>query len=146
MLVEKQLHTLLTAAFRFVVAINGVTLGAFSQCTLPSLELEVEEVKEGGLNSYVHMLPGPRRAARITLKNGVGLTTHLLGFYQKAMNGPLERMRVTVLLLNPLLIPVMVLDIQDAYPVKWSGPELSTEGRTVAIQTLEFVCGEITFG
>lgn len=146
MLAEQRLRTLLTTAFRFVVAIDGVPLGAFTECTLPTVELDVETVKEGGLNTYVHQLPGPRKPAKITLKNGAGVATHLLAFYQKAMNEQFGRLHVTVTLLNPLLIPVMVLDIKDAYPVKWAGPQLKADDNTVAIQTLELVCGEITVG
>lgn len=146
MLVEQQLRTLLTAAFRFVVAIDGVPLGAFTECTLPTIELDVETIKEGGLNTYVHQLPGPRKPAKITLKNGVGVATHLVTLYQKAMSEQFGRLHVTVTLLNPLLVPVMVLDIADAYPVKWTGPQLKTDDNTVAIQTLELACGEITVG
>jgi phage tail-like protein len=143
MLVDEQLRATLTAAFRFVVAIDGVPLGAFTECTLPALEVDVEDVKEGGLNTSVHQLPGQRRAAKITLKNGVGLTTHLLNLYQKAMQGQVKRLHVTVTLLNPLLVPIMVLDISEAYPIRWAGPELRTESNTLAVQTLELACGEI---
>jgi len=146
MLVEQQLRTLLTAAFRFVVAIDGVSVGAFTECTLPSIELDVETVKEGGLNTHVHQLVGPRKPARITLKNGVGVTTHLMNLYQEIMSGQFGRLHVTVTLLSPSFVPVMVLDIQDACPVKWTGPRLKTDDNTVAIQTLELVCGEITIG
>lgn len=55
------------AAFRFVVDVGDKRQGVFTECTLPTVEWEVEEVKEG-LNSYVHQLPGRRKAARITLK------------------------------------------------------------------------------
>ena len=144
MLVEQQLRTLLTAAFRFVVAIDGVSVGAFTECTLPTIELDVETVKEGGLNTHTHQLAGPRKPARITLKNGVGVTMHLLTLYQEIMSGQFGRLHVTVTLLSSSFAPVMVLDIQDACPVKWTGPRLKTDDNTVAIQTLELVCGEIT--
>jgi phage tail-like protein len=143
MLVEQQLRTMLTAVFRFVVAINGVPLGAFTECTLPAIEMDVETIKEGGLNSYVHQLPGQRKAAKITLKNGVGIATHLLTLYQQTLDEHFTRLHVTVTLLNPLLRPVLVLDIQDAYPIRWTGPELRAGDNTVAVQTLELACGEI---
>jgi phage tail-like protein len=40
--------------------------------------------------------------------------------------------------------PLMVWNIQDAYPIKWTGPQLKSDGNTIAIQTLELVCGEVT--
>ena len=93
--------------FRFVVAVDGAPMGAFTECTLPSFDMEVETVKEGGLNTYVHQLPGQRRAVKLTLKNGVGVAKSLLTFYQLAMSERYARLEVTVTLLNPMLMPIM---------------------------------------
>jgi phage tail-like protein len=139
-----QLDPLLTIGYRFVVAIDGDRVGAFTECTLPSFELEVETVKEGGLNSYVHQLPGPHKPARITLKNGIGVRSHMVPLYRNVMSGNLKRMQVTVTLANQMGVPVITLDIKDAYPVKWTGPQLKGDDQTVAIQTMELVCGEVT--
>ncbi len=144
MLLDQQLHTLITNAFRFVVAIDGAPLGAFTECTLPTIEWEVEEVKEGGVNTRVHQLPGQRRRTTITLKNGVGIASDLLAWYIAAVNEQFWRRRVTVTLLNSLFVPVIVMHIEDALPIKWTGPQLRTDDNTVAIQTLELACGEIT--
>jgi phage tail-like protein len=143
MQIEQQIYGALSAAFRFVVAIDGTPVGAFTECTLPAIALDSEVVKEGGLNTYVHQLPGPRKPAKITLKNGVGIASPLIGLYQAAMNERFRRVSVSVTLLNPLFVPVMVLNIRDAYPVTWTGPELRADGNTVAIESLELVCGEI---
>ncbi|MBC7335884.1 MAG: phage tail protein, partial [Clostridia bacterium] len=91
----------------------------------------------------VHQLPAQNRAAKITLKNGVGVGRSLLAFYQRAMRERCPRMEVTVTLLNSLHIPVMVLHIRNAYPLRWQGPELRSGENTVAIQTFELACGEI---
>jgi len=143
-MLEILMRSMTTAAFRFVVAIDGNPLGAFTECTLPTIEWEVEEVKEGGLNTYVHQLPGRRKSTRITLKNGVGIASDLLVWYIKTMDEEFSRRRVTVTLLNSLFIPIMVWHIEDAYPLKWTGPQLKTSDNSIAIQTLELACGEIT--
>ena len=143
MLAIAQLGAMITPGFRFVVAVNGAPIGAFTECTLPAFDLDVETVKEGGLNTYVHQLPGQRKAAKITLKNGVGVGRALLAFYLMAMRERCPRMHVTITLLNPLLIAVLVLHISDAYPLKWDGPQLRSGENTVAIQTFELACGEI---
>lgn len=144
MLVEQQLQAMITNAFRFVVAIDGAPLGAFTECTLPTIDWEVEEVKEGGVNTFVHQLPGMRKRTTITLKNGVGIASDLLAWYLKAMNEQFWRRRITITMLNSLLVPVIAMHIEDAFPIKWTGPQLRTEDNTVAIQTLELACGEIT--
>jgi phage tail-like protein len=134
----------ITAAFRFVVAIDNIPIGAFTECTLPVLEWEIEEVKEGGLNTYIHQLPGRRKSARITLKNGVGVARYFILWFTQNLHESFKRRQVTITLLNSLFTPMMVLNIEQAYPVKWTGPTLKTDDNTVAIQTIELACGEIT--
>jgi phage tail-like protein len=120
-----------------------MAVGAFTECTLPTMQLETETVKEGGLNTYVHQLPGQRQAAKITLKNGVGMATPLVVLYKMAMNERFRRVNLTITLMNCMFIPVMILNIRDAYPITWTGPTLNSDGNTVAIESLELVCGEI---
>jgi phage tail-like protein len=142
-MLEAQIRSLTNASFRFVVNVNGMPAGAFTNCTLPSLELELQEVKEGGLNTYTHQLPGRHKSARVTLKNGVGLLNQLLPWYIRTMNEQFSRRRVTIALFSAMIIPIMVWDIEDAYPVKWVGPDLQSGSNSVAIQTLELACGAI---
>ena len=133
----------LNAVFRFVVAVDGMPLGAFTECTLPTVEWDVEEVKEGGLNTYVHQLPGRRKSAKITLMNGVGVAKFFLPWYLANMHEVFTHHIVTVTLMNSLHIPIMVVNIEKAWFVKWTGPQLKTDQNTVAIQTLELTCGDI---
>jgi phage tail-like protein len=144
MMEPKLLHKVLAAAFRFVIAVDGNTLGAFTECTLPSVEWEVEAVREGGVNTYVHQLPSQRRQATVTLKNGVGLAPDLMDWYLNAMNEVFKRCRVTITLLSPAFTPLMVMHIEEALPIKWTGPNMRSDDNTIAIQTLELACGEIT--
>ena len=132
--------------FRFIVSIDGISQGAFTECTLPSVEWETEELKEGGLNTYIHQLPGRRRGAKLTLKNGVG-SSDLMNWYRDTMNEVLRRRNITIKLLNAkdkLNDPIMTWNIQGAYPTKWTGPQLNSGENSIAIQTLELACGLVT--
>lgn len=131
------------AAFRFVIDIEGEAHGVFTECAVPAIEWEIEEVKEGGLNTFTHQLPGRRKGVKITLKNGVG-TDALMDWYVDTMSETFARRPVTVTLLDMKLDPVMTWHITDAYPVKWAGPQLKTGDNSIAIQTLELACGEVT--
>ena len=142
MILTELLRAQVNAAFRFVVTVNGVPQAAFTECTLPAIDLEIEEVKEGGLNSYTHQLPGRRRATKVVLKNGVGKSP-IMAWYIESLFHPVARRSITIVLLGPILNPVLVWHIQDAYPVKWDGPSLRSSENAVAIQTLELVCGEV---
>ncbi len=96
---DQTLRALTNAAFRFVIDVDGSTQGAFTECTLPVIEWDVEEVKEGGLNTFTHQLPGRRKGAKITLKHGVG-TSELMDWYIDTMNETFTRKPLTVTLLN----------------------------------------------
>jgi phage tail-like protein len=140
---EEQLRGTVNAAFRYVVSVDGEGQAAFTECTLPTVAWEVQEVKEGGLNTFVHQLPGQRRPGQLQLKNGVGQST-ILDWYLASMEGAPERKAVTVALLDAEKQTVLTWHLKDAFPSNWQGPQLTSDARTVAIQTLELVCGEIT--
>ena len=131
------------AVFRFVVDVDGTPYGAFTECTLPTIEWEIEEVKEGGLNTFTHQLPGRRKGAKITLKNGVG-ASDLVNWYIDTMSEQFTRRPLTISLLDSQKNTVLSWHVADAYPVKWAGPQLKSSENSVAIQTLELACGEIT--
>lgn len=130
-------------SFRFVVEIDGKAQAAFTECSLPSIEREVEEVKEGGLNGYVHQLPGMVKSVKVTLKNGIG-KTDLMDWYLKTVSGDFKRKAVTITLKNSMKEAVMAWRLDDALPIKWAGPQLKSDENTIAIQALDFICGEFS--
>lgn len=130
-------------AFRFLISVDKKPLAAFTECDLPTVELEVEEIREGGLNTYPHQLPGRRKAAKISLKNGVGKCT-LLDWYFTILGGTIKRKNVTIALLDETQQRVMTWDLEGAFPFKWTGSQLRSSENSIAIQTLEFVCTEVT--
>jgi len=133
----------ITPAFRFVVSVDGEAIGAFTECALPTVEWETEEIKEGGLNTFVHQLPGRRKANKITLKNGVGVAQDLVNWYIQSLTEDFSRRQVTISLMNARRESMMTWDIENAFPTKWTGPSLKADDNTIAIQELELACGEI---
>jgi phage tail-like protein len=130
-------------AFRFVVDVDGERQGAFTECTLPVIEWDVERIQEGGLNTYIHQLPSRRKYATITLKNGIGLQA-LVDWCTEAMDETFSRKSVTITMLDSALEPVMTYHIEDAVPTKLTGPQVKTDANALAIVTFELLCGEIT--
>jgi phage tail-like protein len=144
--VDPQLRSQAHAAFRFVVEVDKQSLAAFTECTLPAIEWDIEEVKEGGLNNFIHMLPGRRKAVKITFKRGVG-KSELLNWYLETLSGTFKRKPVTVKLMElkqGSAEAILTWNIADAFPTKWSGPDLKSDSNTVAIQSFELAGGEIT--
>ena len=77
------------------------------------------------------------------MKNGIG-KTDLVEWFIKTMNEEFVRKPVTITILDSTLSPVMTWNLENAIPIKWTGPQLKTDTGTVAIQTLDLACGEVT--
>ncbi len=137
------------AAFRFVIKIAEQPVAAFTECTLPTLEIDVEDLKEGGRNQYVHQLPGQRKQSRLTFKNGIGKSSLSDWCIKTIMaedfiNERFAIKNISVELRDATGDQQIAVWSMDAYPVKWTGPQLQTDSTAVAIQTIEFACTNIT--
>lgn len=130
--------------FRFLVELDNRRVAAFTDCTLPTISWKLQEIQEGGLNTYTHELIGPRQKTKLVLKRGLAVSAELLDWYTQALNDKVMRKRVTITLLDGGRKPMMVWFIEGALPTKWTGPKLDSKSKTVAIETLELSCGLIT--
>ena len=129
--------------FRYLVFIDNVNSGAFTEFQLPTLTLETQEIKEGGQNLYVHKLPVRTTPGTVSLKHGILYGSELFAWYMQAMNGDMKNAarEVAVGMFDISEDPQLVLiwGFFGAYPIKWSGPTLKSDDRAVAIETIEFV-------
>lgn len=127
-------------AFNFLVEIEGLLVGGFTEITGLQIETEVKDYREGGLNNYIHKLAGPTRyPSNLILKHGLTDIETLWNWHQDVTQGIIKRKNGTIYLLDRQRIPAMWWDFMEAYPVKWSGPELLANSNTVAIETIELV-------
>ncbi|MBK8430818.1 MAG: phage tail protein [Chloroflexi bacterium] len=131
-------------SFRFVVELDNRRVAAFTECTLPAISWKMQEIIEGGLNTHTHELIGPRQKTKLVLKRGLAASSELMDWYVQTLNQQIQRKRVTVVLLDVTRQPVMTWSIEQALPVKWTGPKLDAKAKTVAVETLEISCGRIT--
>ncbi len=134
-------------AFRFAVK-TGDAEANFTECTLPSLEVDVLEQKEGGYNHGVHLIAGPVKPGRLTLKRGVAKSNELLKWYFDVARGDRKKAErnVSVIMFDSMGKEVMHLEFVKAYPVKWTGPSFKASDSTVAIETLELAFAEFNPG
>ncbi|MBA3870550.1 MAG: phage tail protein [Chloroflexota bacterium] len=128
-------------SFRFTVAVDGINYAAFTEFTLPTLTVETEEIKEGGQNSYSHKLPVRVTAGSATLRNGIASDLKLLNWYMDMLKGDIAAAtrQITVTMFDSSRAALMVWSFRQAYPIKWSGPSLKTDGTSVGIEEIEFV-------
>lgn len=130
----------------FQVLVDGIPMAAFTECTLPNLEIETsEEIKEGGLYDYSHRLPVRMKSGSVTLKHGLIRGNVLMEWYSAMLKGNFSKAKreVTVIVLEQDLIPVLIVAFRDAMPVKWTGPKLNAGENAVAIEELTFNYTEI---
>ncbi len=123
--------------FRFIVEVNGIVVGGFSEVSGLQAEVDVETIEEGGVNDYVHKLPKKTKYPNLILKRGLTDSWALWQWFHNVGNAKMIRMSGAVILLDTEGNPCKRWNFRNAYPVKWSGPDLKADGSAVAIETLE---------
>jgi phage tail-like protein len=123
---------------RFYVQVADVPQAVFTEVTGLAMELAVEDVEEGGNNSFVHKLPGRCKVSNLTLKRGLTTSNDFLKWAMKLAQGTVEKRNISVILYNVDGSVGSRWDFEKAYPVKWSGPNFKADDTAVAIETVEF--------
>jgi phage tail-like protein len=126
-------------ANNFVVEIEGLLAGGFSDCTGLQAEIKGHEYHEGGVNTYVHRFAGHTQHPPLVFKHGMSPIDGLWNWHQDTANGKIKRRNGTIFLLNQQRLPVMWWDFRDGLPLKWLGPALHAAAGAVAFESLEIV-------
>lgn len=131
-------------AFQFTVTVgtkNGTqVIGGFSDVTGLGVEVEVETLRVGGINSGEVMLPGPTKfPSRLVLKRGLGDGPMLWNWYLNILGGAIKREDVTIQLKSTDGLQKVAWTFSAACPVKWTGPELHAGTSAVGFESIELV-------
>ncbi len=129
-------------AQNFLVAIGGAQPAAFSEVQGLEAAIDVVEYRNGNLveNSPIK-LAGLNRYANVTLKRGLTQDQTLWDWMKSGLAGDLVRQTVVITLRDQQDNPVLVWQLKNAWPCKWTGPALSAKSSEVAIESLE-ICHE----
>ena len=133
-------------SFRFLVEIQGLIVGGFSEVSGLQAETETEDMREGGVNNYVHKLPKVTKYPNITLKRGITDSDVLWRWHRDVVNGKIERRTGYVILLGSEGNDSSGYVFEDAYPVKWTGPDFKADNNAISIEALELVHNGISNG
>ena len=127
------------AGFSFAIQVGSEIKGWFTECSGLTVEREVKAQQEGGVNDFVHQLPGRLKHTNVTLKHGLA-GNELWDWFQKGMyDGKVERRPVSIILYNADRKQKRTWDLRAAYPVKWTGPTFNSANNDVAVESLELV-------
>lgn len=128
----------------FSVYVDGTEYGRFREVSGLEVQIEIEEVKEGGQNGFVHKLPGRRSFSNLTLRRGITKNNGLIEWMMEAAgddfdgNGKKLARKTMALVLNSSLgLPLRIWAFEDAFPVRWSGPDFSLNDDDFITEELE---------
>jgi phage tail-like protein len=122
-------------AFNYIVEIDGIISGGFSEVSGMRIETEVYSIKEGGLNSFEYKLPKSTKFSDITLKRGI-TDWDLYNWYLDVIYGNIKRKNGSIILRDTGEDEKMTWYFFEAYPIKWEGSTFSASGSSIATETL----------
>ena len=96
------------------------------------------EYRTGADPTTTHKLPGLTKYANIVLKRGITHEEALLQWFFESRFTP-SRYDMTITLMGPGTQEVRSWVFMNAYPVKWTGPNLNAGSNAVASEQLEIV-------
>jgi len=132
--------------FNFAVEISGLIVAAFNEASGLQAEIEVTEYREGGVNEYMHKRAGPARyPSNLILKKGIGDSAELWSWYCNVLQGTIQRKSLAVVLMDSTGAEQRRWTFQNAYPVKWAGPDFKAQSSEVAIESLELAHEGLVF-
>jgi phage tail-like protein len=129
--------------FNFLIEIEGLVIGGFSECSGLQVETELFEYREGGLNEYMHNFVGSTKYTPLVLKHGLTSIDGLWDWHQEivnqGVNQGIKRRNGTIYLLDQHRTLARVWNFKQAFPYKWTGPELRADSSEVAFESVELV-------
>jgi phage tail-like protein len=144
-------------AFAFCVSIVPGTGGtqqpksdaAFQEVSGIDPHVTVEEVTEGGLNAYVHQLPGVTKHGNLVLKRGYMTLTSLFADWANqtvgsSLSTPIVTQIINVILISPKGQALITWTLDNAWPVKWEASGFNAKSNEVLIETMEISYGSVT--
>ena len=134
---SEQARAQLVGSYRFMVELDGLLVAGFSEVGGLLVETDTEEFAEGGLNQFVHRFPSRTRHVPLSLKRGMTLSDELWNWYANVIEGQIERKSGSIILYNERDQEFRRWNFYDAYPTKWSGPELNASASEIAVEYIE---------
>ncbi len=131
---------------KFYVEVGGAPRAVFTEVSGLQVEVEVTDYLEGGNNNWVHRLAGRTKASNVTFKRGLARSDEFLGWLLDISRGQITPQNVSVVLYDIEGQELRRWTLQNAYPVKWVGPQLGAGSNTVAVETLELAHAGLKLG
>jgi len=124
--------------FNFLIEIDGVVKGGFSEASGLSTDTNMIEYREGAeQQGTTRKLPGLMKYNNIVLKRGWTKDTSLWAWRKKVIDGKTQRNAGSIVLLDEARNEALRWNFREGWPSKWEGPALNAKTSEVAVETLE---------
>ena len=125
--------------FNFLVEIDGIAQANFSECSGLDATTEPIEYREGGDNNTVRKLAGLNSYSPIVLEMGSTFDTALWDWRQKVKREGAQgnRKSLSIIQQNEMREEVKRWQIFDAWPSKFTAPELDASSSDTAVESIE---------
>jgi phage tail-like protein len=133
-------------AFYFRLSFSGgatATDASFKEVSGISMEMDTEEIAEGGNNSFKHRVPATAKYSNLVLKRGMAssqspLISWCIDTISGDVSNQIETKTILVTLLNENGLPLKAWKFVNASPVKWAASDSNSMNNGIVIETLEF--------
>jgi len=122
--------------YNFTVEIQGLLRGGFTEVSGLDADTETETVEEGGLNTGAHILPGKTTFSDLVMRRGVTDSDVLWPWYQKVIQGKVERRNVTISMLDGMGNAVTSWNFERAFPKRFAAPSFDSMNAQIAFQEI----------
>jgi len=123
--------------FNFLIEIDGVVKGGFSEASGLTTDTNIIEYREGSeQHGSTRKLPGLIKYNNIVLKRGWTKDKSLWQWRKKVIDGKTQRNNGSIVLLDEARNEALRFNFREGWPSKWEGPALNAKTSEVAIETL----------
>ena len=126
-------------AHSFMVEIEGLLVGGFSEVSGLESRLNLEPIPEGGQNQYQEQVVSGATFPKLVLKRGITTADMLWLWYNDVMAGKVVRRNGSIMLMTRDLAELWRWNFTQAFPVSWIGPAFHADQNAVAFESIELV-------
>jgi phage tail-like protein len=123
-------------SFNFLIEIEGIAQGSFTECSGLGSTTESIEYRQGG-DGNVRKVVGRTTFSDVTLKWGSTPSTELWDWRHRIVDGTIDRQNVSVVIHDmDRSTEVARWNLTAAWPSKWELSGLNAKGNEILIETL----------
>lgn len=135
--------------FHFLVEFEGLGSQAkdhqFQSVSGLSVDIETEEIAEGGENRFKHKLPVKAKYPNLTLKRGMLIDSAVIDWCRDAIeNFSFKPVNLTIKLLDEEHQPLVSWNVVHAYPIKWAVEDFNAEESKLVVENFELTYNYFT--